>query len=92
MTDWERIIGEIQRAMEALDSAHAVGENLRENPTPDTVDAFKERLSALYQELDTIKYIWEHEFDFSIDELSDVLSQMASGQPAAYRHSPRYKR
>jgi uncharacterized protein YaaR (DUF327 family) len=91
MTDWERITEQIQRAMQVLDKAHEAGENLRENTTPEAVDAFKEQLSELYEHLRTMEYIWEHQYNYSMDELSDVLSQMFSGKPSAYRGSPRYE-
>lgn len=89
MTDWDRITEEIQNAMEALDLAQQARENLKENNTLAAVDDFKDQLGSLYDHLEKIKYVWEHEFDFSMDELSDLLSQVFTGRPAAYRHSPR---
>jgi predicted lipid-binding transport protein (Tim44 family) len=41
MTDWNQIVENIQNAMQAVEQAHAAGENLRKHVSPDTFDEFK---------------------------------------------------
>ena len=91
MTDWELITEQIQNAMRAVDKASKAGENLRNETTPQHVDAFTDQLNELCDHLSAMKQILEHESGFSRDELADVLSKMLSGQPAPYRTSKRYK-
>jgi hypothetical protein len=91
MTDWDRITEEIQGAMQALDLAHEAGENLKRDASPKTVDEFKQQVDLLYEHLRDLKAIWEHEYEFSMDEFGDVLSQLLSGKPAAYRSSHRFQ-
>jgi uncharacterized protein YaaR (DUF327 family) len=91
MTDWELITEQIQNAMRAVDKASEAGENLRNETTPQNVDAFTEQLNELCDHLITMKQILEHESGFSMDELADVLSKLLSGEPAPYRTTKRYK-
>ncbi len=42
MTDWELITEQIQNAMRAVDKASEAGKNLRNETTPQNVDAFTE--------------------------------------------------
>ena len=90
MTDWDRIIGEIDQAMQAVDKAHQAGDALRNHVTPVAVDTFKEELSSLHAHLESLKRILDHESGFSMDELTDVLSQFFDGHPASYRKTSRY--
>jgi cobalamin biosynthesis Mg chelatase CobN len=89
MTDWEEITGYIQNAMQAVDQAHQVSENLRNHTTPENFNAFKEHMQELYEHLGTLKYLMEHESKASMDEVVDALSWMFSGKPASYRTTPR---
>lgn len=90
MTDWELITRQIQNTMRAVHKASEVGEKLRNDTTPQNVDAFAEQLSELCDHLSAMKQILDHESGFSRDELADVLSRMLSGEPAPYRSSKRY--
>jgi hypothetical protein len=90
MTDWDRIIEEIDQAMRAVDKARQAGDALRNNVTPVAVDNFTEEISTLHAHLESLKRILDHESGFSMDELTDVLSQFFGGRPASYRKTPRY--
>ena len=87
MTDWDLIVERIQNAMQAVDQAHEASENLRNEATPETFDEFKEHAQELYEHLSALKRVMEHSSTYTMDELIDVLSQMSSGKPAAYRRT-----
>jgi hypothetical protein len=87
MTDWDRIVEQIQNAMQAVDQAHEAGENLRNHTTPETLDEFKAQMEELCEHLSALKTVMEHSTAYAMDELVDVLSQMYSGKPAAYRRT-----
>jgi hypothetical protein len=87
MTDWDRIVEQIQNAMQAVDQAHKAGENLRNHTTPKTLDEFKLQMEELGDHLSALKTAMEHSTAYTMDELVDVLSQMYSGKPAAYRRT-----
>lgn len=89
MTDWDRIVENIQNAMQAVDQAHEASEKLRKHVTPDTFDEFKAHMQELCEHLGAMKNAMEHSSDYTMDELVDVLSQMYSGKPAAYRRTQR---
>jgi hypothetical protein len=89
MTELEEISEYIRNAMNALEAAHQAGEELRNHTTPDNVDAFTRKCEELCQHLTRLKQILEHESDYSVDELADVLSQLFQGKPAPYRTLPR---
>jgi hypothetical protein len=92
MTDWEWITEQIQRAMQTIDETQIAEENLRNHTTPETADEYTQQLRKLYEHLSSIKFIWEHEFNYSMDELADVMSEMFSGKPAPYRATRRFER
>lgn len=89
MTDWDLIVENIQNAMQAVDKAHEAGEKLRNEVTPDTFDEFKAHMQELCEHLQSLKNAMEHSSTYTMDELVDVLSQMYSGKPAAYRRTQR---
>ena len=89
MTDWNQIVENIQNAMQAVDQAHEASENLRKHVSPDTFDEFKAHMQELCEHLSALKNAMEHSSDYTMDELVDVLSQMYSGKPAAYRRTQR---
>jgi dihydroorotase len=87
MTDWDQIVEHIQNAMQAVDQAHEASENLRNHTTPETLDEFKAHMEELCEHLSALKMVMEHTTAYTMDELVDVLSQMYSGKPAAYRRT-----
>jgi uncharacterized protein YukE len=87
MTDWDQIAGYIHNAMQAVDQAHAASENLRNDTSPETLDAFKSQMEELCEHLRALKNVIEHTSTYSMDELVDVLSEMISGKPAAFRRT-----
>ena len=89
MTDWNQIIENIQNAMQAVDQAHEASEKLRNHVSPGTFDEFNTHMQVLCEHLSALKNAMEHSSDYSMDELVDVLSQMYSGKPAAYRRTQR---
>jgi uncharacterized protein YukE len=89
MTDWDQIVEYIQNAMQAVDKAHEASQNLRAEVTPDTFDEFHAHMQELCEHLSALKNAMEHSSTYTMDELVDVLSQMYSGKPAAYRRTQR---
>jgi hypothetical protein len=87
MTDWDLIVEQIQNPMQAVDQAHNASENLRNHTTPEALDEFKTQMEELCEHLSALKTVMEHSTAYSMDELVDVLSQMYSGKPAAYRRT-----
>ena len=87
MTDWDQIAEYIHNAMQAVDQAQAAGENLRNDTSQETLDAFKLQMEALGEHLIALKNVIEHTSTFSMDELVDVLSKMYNCKPAAYRRT-----
>lgn len=87
MTDWDLIVERIQTAMQSVDEAHVASENLRNNGTPEAFDEFKAQMQELCEHLSELKQVMEHTSTYTMDELVDVLSQMTSGKPAAYRRT-----
>ena len=85
MTDWDLIIENMQKAMQAMDHTHEAGENLRNHTTPETFDEFRDHMEELCSHLSALKNILEHGGTYTMDEMMDALSEMFSGKPAAYR-------
>ena len=87
MTDWDLIVEHIQNAMQAVDQAHEVSENLRNHTTPETFNDFQAQMHKLGEHLRALNHVLEHTGTYTMDELMDALSQMSSGKPAAYRRT-----
>jgi hypothetical protein len=89
MTDWDLIVENMQNALQAIDQAHTASENLRNHVSTDTFDEFNTHMQELCERLSSLKKAIEHSSTYSMDELVDVLSQIYSGKPAAYRRTQR---
>lgn len=89
MTDWDLMKEYIQNAMQAVDQAHAASEKLRNHTTPEHFDEFKEQMETLCTHLRALKQALEYESAYSMDDLIDLLSEIFSGRPAAYRRTQR---
>lgn len=87
MTDWDQIIEYMQNAMQAVDKTHKSAEELRNNTTPEVLDEFRTQMQELHKRLTTLQNVLEHQGSYTMDELTDVLSQYFSGAPAAYRRT-----
>jgi len=89
MTDWDLIVEQIQNAMQAVDQAHEASEKLRNHTTVETFDEFQVQMQELCEHLSALKNVLDHTGAYTMDELVDMLSQMSSGKPAAYRRTQR---
>lgn len=89
MTDWERMSENITNAMLALEQAHQASQALRKEATVDNYAAFKAQMNSLCERLRRMNEMFEHEKEFTHDELVDLLSLIVSGEKAAYRQTPR---
>lgn len=87
MTDWDLMVENIQKAMQAIDQVHEASEDLRNHVAPDTLDEFKAHMQELCEHLSTLKNALEHSCSYMMDELVDVQSKIYTGKPAAYRRS-----
>lgn len=92
MTDWDLMVEYIQRAMDAVDKAHKATTELRANVTPETFDQFREQMDVLSEHLSQLQNVLDHQEAFALDEIADWLSQAFTGNPSAYRRTPRMSR
>lgn len=90
MTDWEEIIENIQHAIQAVDETQRVSEQLRNQPTVEIVDEFKQKAEELCQRLNAMSNILKQGSSFPLDELTERLSHIFSGDPKTHRKTPRY--
>ncbi len=91
MTDHYEMVEDIQRAIQALDEAHAASKRLRTEPSHETLDAFKTQMATLCDELQTLKNIFNHEGTYAADGLADVLNEFFSGEPSHFRRMKRFE-
>jgi hypothetical protein len=89
--DWEQWFENVQRAMKALDEAHAAKEKFTSNASPETYDAFKKEMGELCDHLSQLHQVLEHEGIYFEEEMIDAFKQMAHSQPLAYRRMPHLK-
>lgn len=91
MTDWNDILENIQRAMQAVDETQKIGEKLRNHTTVENIDEFHQKAEELCQRLNAMSNILKKGSSFPLDELTERLSHTFKGEPKAYRKTPRYK-
>ncbi|HLO27655.1 MAG TPA: hypothetical protein VK249_00880 [Anaerolineales bacterium] len=89
MTDWDLMTEYIRTAMHVVDKAHAATHQLRENANPETFDNFRLQLQELTASLADLQIVLNNQEAFALDELADWLSKAFTGQPSAYRRTPR---
>ncbi len=89
MTDWDEIVEYIHHAMQAVDEAHSASENLREDTSRATFQAFCDKMAQLQERQMKLKMVLDNEEAYAIDELVDALSMVFSGHKAEYRRTPR---
>jgi hypothetical protein len=92
MTDWDLITEYIHNAMQAVDKAHEVANDLRENATPKTFDEFRSRMSELTEHLTRLQTVLDNQEAFALDEMADWLSAAFGGGRPEYRRTPRMER
>jgi methyl coenzyme M reductase alpha subunit len=89
MTDWDLMVEYIQRAMDSVDRAHKVTNDLREKVTPETIDQFREQMNELIEHLTRLQTVLDNQEAFALDEMADWLSKAFTGSPSGYRRTPR---
>lgn len=92
MTDWDLITEYIHNAMQAVDKAHDVSNDLRENATPEAFDEFRSQMSTLTEHLTKLKSVLDNQESFALDEMADWLSSAFGGGRSEYRRTPRMER
>jgi DNA repair ATPase RecN len=90
MTDWNKIIENIQNAIQAVDDTQRVSEKLRTEPTVEHVDEFQQQAEELCKRLAAMGGMLEKGSEFPLEELTERLSQIFSGDPKTYRKTPQY--
>ncbi len=88
MTDWDLITEYIHNAMQAVDKAHEVTIELRENTTPEILDEFRSHMSELTEHLSNLQKVLDHQETFALEELADRLSTLLGGKSSEYRRTP----
>lgn len=91
MTDWDLITEYIHNAMQAVDEAHEVSQELRQNATPETFDQFRAQMEELTEHLTKLQTVLENQEAFALDEMADWLSEAFTGNVSEYRRTPRMK-
>lgn len=89
MTDWDMITEYIRNAMQAVDEAHDVSLELRDNATTEVFDEFRSHMQELIEHLTRLQTVLNNEEAFAVDELVDWISKTYTGHPADYRRTPR---
>lgn len=92
MTDWDAITEYIRNAMQAVDKAHEVTNDLRENVTPEVIDEFRSQMNELTQHLTKLQTVLAHQDTFALEELADRLAATIGGKRSEYRRTPRMER
>jgi len=92
MTDWDLITEYIHNAMQAVDKAHKVTNELRENVTPETFDQFRAQMQELTEHLTRLQTVLDNQEAFALDELADWLSKAFTGKRSDYRRTPRMEK
>jgi len=92
MTDWDMITEYIHNAMQAVDKAHEVTSELRENATPEVFDEFRAQMQELTDHLTTLQKVLNNQEAFALDEMADWLSTAFGGKRPEYRHTPRMEK
>jgi len=91
MTDWDQITEYIQNAMQAVDKAHEVSNELRENVTPEVFNEFRSQMHDLTEHLTKLQTVLDNQEAFALDEAADWLSKVFGGKEPTYRRTPRMK-
>lgn len=92
MTDWDLINEYIHNAMQAVDKAHEVTNDLRKNATPEVFDEFRAQMAELTEHLTKLQTVLDHQDAFALEEMADWLSTIFGGRHAEYRRTPRMER
>ena len=91
MTDWDQITEYIQNAMQSMDKAHEVTNELRENGNPEVFDEFRAQMQELTKHLTKLQTVLDNQEAFALDEIADWLSKVFGGEESSYRRTPRMK-
>lgn len=89
MTDWDEMVENINRAMEAVSEGHAAAQLLQHDVNAAAFELFRDRMKVLQEPLQRLKTVLDNEEAYAVDELMDALSRVYSGHAADYRHTPR---
>jgi len=89
MSDWDQITEYIFNAMQAVDKAHEVANDLRETATLEAFDEFRSQLDELTEHLTKLKSVLENQDIFVFEELADWLTNAFGGTHPGYRRTPR---
>lgn len=92
MTDWNDILENIQHAVQAVDETQRISKELRKEPTPEIIDEFHQQTEVLCQRLTAMNSILKKGSAFSLEELTERLSHIFSGELKTYRKTPQYRR
>lgn len=90
MTEADQIFEYLRETIRAIEEAHGASQELKQNPNHATFDAFRARMAELQERLSRLQEALGNEEAYIMDELVDALHRMFSGQPAAYRRTPRF--
>jgi hypothetical protein len=92
MTDWDLITEYIHNAMQAVDKAHEVSNDLRENATPEVFDEFRSHMNELTEHLTKLQKVLDNQGAFAFEEMADWLNTAFEGRHPGYRRTPRMEK
>ena len=92
MTNWNEILENIQHAVQAVDETQRISEKLRTEPTPESIDEFKQQAEELCQRLTAMNSMLMKDSAFPLEELTERLSHVFSGKPKTHRKVRQYSR
>jgi hypothetical protein len=86
MTDRELMMERIQNAMQALDRAHDVSSELRNEVNKENLEAFRKQMRDLCGELEMFKKVLDNQALYGQDEIISLFRQVFGAGPTPYRH------
>lgn len=85
MTDRDQMVEQIQAALQAVEQAHAAGQELKKDAAAEKLAAFKARMLELEEHLALMKQILAHEDTYTMDEIASSLARLLGGPESYHR-------
>ncbi len=87
-SEWEQMAEDIRRSLEAVHRAHTRATALQQDPGHHTLQAYREELQALVNELKTLDYLIHHEIDVAMEDIGEILNHALGGHRAPHHNRP----
>ncbi len=87
MTDWDLIIECMRNAMQVVEKTR--NGDLPDSDSKKELDHVRGQMQEVIERLTKLQTVLEHQGDFAVDELNDMLSKPFTGKQSEYRRTPR---